>query len=28
VAYPFAVHFIGPRATDSLFYVKRFEPRK
>ena len=28
VSYPFAVHFIGPRATDSLFYVKRFEPPK
>jgi hypothetical protein len=23
--YPFSVHFIGPRATDSLFYVKRYE---
>jgi hypothetical protein len=21
--YPFSIHFIGPRATDSLFYVKR-----
>lgn len=26
--YPFNVHFIGPRATDSLFYVKRYEPSK
>lgn len=25
LSYPFSVHFIGPRATDSLFYVKRFE---
>jgi hypothetical protein len=25
LGYPFSVHFIGPRATDSLFYVKRFE---
>lgn len=23
LAYPFSVHYIGPRATDSLFYVKR-----
>jgi hypothetical protein len=23
--YPFSVHFMGPRATDSLFYVKRYE---
>lgn len=22
--YPFSLHFIGPRATDSLFYVKRY----
>jgi hypothetical protein len=22
--YPFSLHFIGPRATDSLFYVKRW----
>jgi len=25
VSYPFSLHFMGPRATDSLFYVKRFE---
>ena len=25
VTYPFSLHFMGPRATDSLFYVKRFE---
>ncbi|HEV8607988.1 MAG TPA: hypothetical protein VGQ99_21815 [Tepidisphaeraceae bacterium] len=25
VKYPFSLHFMGPRATDSLFYVKRFE---
>ncbi|MGA2499463.1 MAG: hypothetical protein ABSH20_17115 [Tepidisphaeraceae bacterium] len=24
--YPFNLHYIGPRATDSLFYVKRIEP--
>jgi len=24
LAYPFSLHFIGPRATDSLFYVKRW----
>jgi hypothetical protein len=23
--YPFSLHFMGPRATDSLFYVKRAE---
>jgi hypothetical protein len=23
--YPFSVHFMGPRATDSLFYVRRYE---
>jgi hypothetical protein len=25
--YPFSLHFIGPRATDSLFYVRRFAGR-
>jgi hypothetical protein len=24
--YPFSLHFIGQRAADSLFYVKRIEP--
>ncbi len=24
--YPFSVHYIGQRATDSLFYYKRVEP--
>jgi hypothetical protein len=24
--YPFSLHFIGQRAVDSLFYVKRIEP--
>jgi hypothetical protein len=24
--YPFNLHYIGPRATDSLFYVKRVNP--
>ncbi len=23
LSYPFSLHYIGPRATDSLFYVKR-----
>lgn len=23
--YPFSVHFVGPKATDSLFYVRRHE---
>ena len=25
--YPFSLHFYAQRATDSLFYVKRYEPR-
>jgi hypothetical protein len=25
--YPVSLHFIGQRATDSLFYVKRLEPK-
>jgi hypothetical protein len=25
--YAFNIHYVGPRATDSLFYVKRCEPR-
>jgi hypothetical protein len=25
--YPFSLHFIGQRAADSLFYVKRIEPQ-
>lgn len=28
LSYPFNVHFIGPGATDSLFYVKRCEGAK
>lgn len=27
LAYPVSLHFIGQRATDSLFYVKRLEPK-
>ena len=26
--YAFSLHYIGPRATDSLFYVKRWESRR
>lgn len=26
LAYPFALHYMGPRAADSLFYVKRYAP--
>src|SRR5207248_2649245 len=25
--YPFSLHYVGQRATDSLFYVKRYEPK-
>jgi hypothetical protein len=28
LVYPFNLHFIGQRATESLFYVKRVEPGK
>ncbi|MCY2953189.1 MAG: hypothetical protein NTU53_14605 [Planctomycetota bacterium] len=28
LGYPLSVHLIGPRATDSLFYVKRYEGRR
>lgn len=27
LAYPFSLHYIGQRATDSLFYAKRVEPK-
>ena len=25
-AYPLSLHLIGPRATDSMFYLKRYDP--
>jgi hypothetical protein len=28
LSYPMSLHYIGARATDSLFYVKRVEPGK
>jgi hypothetical protein len=28
LGYPFSLHFIGQRASESLFYVKRLEPKE
>jgi hypothetical protein len=27
IAYPMSLHFIGQRAADSQFYVKRYSPK-